>query len=80
MTLEKNRQTEPLCKFGPGGDFVTVWQPDLSASRLTNRFTKLISLIAELLAIIIGFKRSSPSLLLNNSFHRNEYSLGTESR
>ena len=27
MISDRERQAEPLCKFGPGGDFVAVWEP-----------------------------------------------------
>jgi hypothetical protein len=25
MTGDKNKQTEPVCRFGPGGEFVSIW-------------------------------------------------------
>jgi hypothetical protein len=31
MRRQADGQAEPLCKFGPGGDFIAVWQPELVA-------------------------------------------------
>jgi hypothetical protein len=30
MMPQTDGQAEPLCKFGPGGDFITAWQPELT--------------------------------------------------
>jgi len=32
MRRQADGQAEPLCKFGPGGDFIAVWQPELAAA------------------------------------------------
>ena len=31
MRRQADEQVEPLCKFGPGGDFIAIWQPELLA-------------------------------------------------
>jgi hypothetical protein len=38
---------EPLCKFGPGGDFVYCWPPkaDMQPSSLTKMLNKLVPLV-----------------------------------
>ena len=59
--MEVNRfenQDIPLCKFGPGGDFITEW-PASSASQpleaeSPNPVGKVLSLIARLLGSAIG--------------------------
>jgi len=30
MISDREKQAEPLCKFGPGGDFVAAWEPESS--------------------------------------------------
>ena len=68
-----NKQDEPLCKFGPGGDFTYVWQPKISeSSTSSNRLVKLLASIVEVIAVLIGLKRNSPYVLLRNDFSSNE--------
>ena len=56
MIQEKNRETEPLCKFGPGGDFVSVWQPETPESfEQFNPLKKLSASIIEVAAILLGY-------------------------
>ena len=40
--------TQPLCKFGPGGDFVYFWppKPGMNPSSLTSLLNKLVPLVA----------------------------------
>ncbi len=40
--------TEPLCKFGPGGDFVYFWpaKPGMKPSSLTKLLNKLVPIVA----------------------------------
>jgi hypothetical protein len=48
MTPDRNRQIEPLCKFGPGGDFVAAWRPEpLEISEMSNRFVRLLQSVFE---------------------------------
>jgi len=69
MTPEKNRQVEPLCKFGPGGDFVITWQPEPSdAFEMSSRLVRLLSSAVEVVAVIFGFKLAAPGVSLRNNF------------
>ncbi len=54
MTPERNRQVEPLCKFGPGGDFVAAWHPEpLEISEMSNRFVRLLESVFEVVAVLL---------------------------
>jgi len=58
----------PLCKFGPGGDFVAAWQPPLlSADRKTrgpqdsalpNPLARLLASAVEVAAVVFGLRRT----------------------
>jgi hypothetical protein len=60
MKPDKERQAEPLCKFGPGGDFVAVWQP--KPSECAEVVARLLSSAVEALAAAFGLKRSTPPI------------------
>jgi len=57
MKPDKERQAEPLCKFGPGGDFVAVWEP--KPSQCAEVVARLLSSTFEALAAAFGLKRST---------------------
>ncbi len=60
MTPERNIQIEPLCKFGPGGDYVAAWPPEPSdVFEISSRLVRLLSSAAEVVAVIFGFKRAA---------------------
>jgi len=62
---KKNRETAPLCKFGPGGDFISVWQPETPEPfEQSNPLEKLSASIIEVAAILLGFKLTNPHNLL----------------
>jgi len=68
---------EPLCKFGPGGDFVAAWQPPLlSADRKTrgpqdstllNPLARLLASAVEVAAVVFGLRRTSAFVQLGNT-------------
>jgi len=73
MIPARNKQDEPLCKFGPGGDFTSIWQPDISESSIfSNWLMKLLASVVEVIAVLIGLKRNSPNVHLRNDFSSNE--------
>jgi hypothetical protein len=70
---ERDRQAEPLCKFGPGGDFIAVWQPEASESyEPSNCLAKLLTSAVEVVAVVLGLKRASPYVFLRNAFCSDE--------
>ena len=72
-TPEKSKQAEPICKFGPGGDFIATWQPGSSESpEVSNCLTKLLISIVEALAVVIGLKRICSNAPLINAFYSDE--------
>ena len=65
---EKNRESEPPCKFGPGGDFISVWQPEPPGPcDQQNRMGKLFASTIEVAAILLGYKRTNPYVPLINT-------------
>ena len=68
MTGKSNRQPEPLCKFGPGGDFVAVLQPELPQSpTLPNCLVRLLASAVEVAAVVLGLRSTSAFVHLGNT-------------
>ncbi len=67
-----NGEVWPACRFGPGGDFVSLWPIKSSTcSRTTgNRLSRLLDLLAELMHTVLGvdFEDSSiePAIVQNS--------------
>lgn len=75
MTPEPNGQVEPLCKFGPGGDFVALWRPELTEScELSNPLVRLLAAAVEVVAAILGLRRSGAFVRLGSTSGLNELS------
>jgi hypothetical protein len=58
---EIETNADPLCKFGPGGDFVSVWQPQ--AARICgslNSLAKPLTSIVQMFAVLLGSKPGGP--------------------
>jgi len=73
ITPERNREAEPLCKFGPGGDFTVVLQPEPSESSESSKpLVKLLASAVEIVAIVLGLKRAGSYVPLRNAFCSNE--------
>ena len=59
MTLKPNGHIEPLCTFGPGGDFVAHWQPEgTETCEWSNPLTRLLAATVEIFAVLLGLRRS----------------------
>ncbi len=56
MTKGFAEQNEPICRFGPGGDFISVWpgKSSDSISSKPNSLNKALGSIAELVALMLG--------------------------
>jgi len=68
MKPDKERQAEPLCKFGPGGDFVAVWEPE--PSECLETLARLPRSAIEALAAAFGLKRATPLICPNEQIDR----------
>jgi hypothetical protein len=55
MRPDTEPKAEPLCKFGPGGDFVAAWQPE--PSQHMEALARLLGSAADALAAAFGLKR-----------------------
>ena len=65
---QRNRQVEPLCKFGPGGDFAVAWQPDPpEVFEMSNRLLRLLSAAFEVLVFVLGFRRTAAHVSWKNT-------------
>jgi hypothetical protein len=61
---DKNERNEPLCEFGPGGDFVSVWRPEPPNSSEQNCIERLLASTIEIAAVLLGYKRTNPYISL----------------
>jgi hypothetical protein len=61
-------QIEPLCKFGPGGDFEEAWRPEPpEVCEMSSRFIRLLSAVFEVFAVVLGFRRSNAHVIFGNT-------------
>jgi len=56
MFVKPAYSSEPLCKFGPGGDFVAVWPGPAAGGSPALR---LLAAVVEAAAVILGLKQSA---------------------
>ena len=70
MIPDREKQAEPLCKFGPGGDFVAIWEPE--PSEHTDVLARLLGSAVDALAAAFGLKRAGADMHLNSSICPNE--------
>jgi len=72
MVAQRTRQVEPLCKFGPGGDFEVTWQPEPpEVFEVSNRMLRLLSATLEVLIVLLGIRRSGAGVYWANTADRN---------
>ena len=88
LVTKKNNENAPLCKFGPGGDYVSVWQPEPPESyEKSNCLKKVFTSTIEVAAILLGYKRTNPYIPFKNTsgsaetlfFHKEEMKNASES-
>ncbi len=62
MNSGKNKN-EPVCRFGPGGDFVSEWPPqDLQAPQLSKKYvSKLFSSLNVIITALLGSELNTTS-------------------
>ena len=56
---DRFEQNQPLCRFGPGGDFISEWPPRTITKHAPNSLTKVLASIAETLGLLIGAEPGS---------------------
>ena len=54
MERENPRQIKPACRFGPGGDFVSVWPINELPARPPNALAALLDTIGEVMNAVLG--------------------------
>lgn len=72
MIPDREKQAGPLCKFGPGGDFVAVWEPE--PSQRPDVLARLLGSAVQALAAAFGLKRAD--MPLSSSLCPNEPTVG----
>jgi len=65
MIPDREKQVEPLCKFGPGGDFVAVWEP--KPSEYPDALLRLLGSAIDALAAVFGLKSAGANMHLNSN-------------
>jgi hypothetical protein len=70
MIPDREKQAEPLCKFGPGGDFVAAWEPE--PSQHPDVLARLLGSTVEALAAAFGLKHADAEVPLSSSYCPNE--------
>lgn len=71
MVAQRTRQVEPLCRFGPGGDYEVTWQPEPEeVFEMSNRTLRLLSAVLEVLAVVLGFKNTDAAVEWRNAARR----------
>jgi hypothetical protein len=62
MNSGANRQFQPVCRFGPGGDFVSIWPETLEFQLPSqNRLLKMFAYLNEIIAGVLGSEFNRPS-------------------
>ena len=59
MDEQRNNKNRPLCRFGPGGDFISIWpgEEDLESDdslQRSNSLSGVLNSIAEILGTLLG--------------------------
>ncbi len=65
MNSNKNEHNEPVCRFGPGGDFISDWPPEAldSPPGSRNGLTKLLGSIAEIITTVLGSEYDAATVM-----------------
>lgn len=65
MDSRFDKPTEPVCKFGPGGDFTSFWpgEPSRLSEPAPNSLAKVLSSIAEIISMMLGSEPYKTSAL-----------------
>jgi len=50
--VEPDKQIEPVCRFGPGGDFVSIWPPQSQPPK--KQPAKLLGRLNEIITEVLG--------------------------
>jgi hypothetical protein len=62
MDSGTNKQLEPVCRFGPGGEFVSIWPGPSEFQLLSqNRLLKTLACLNEIIAGVLGSEFDQPS-------------------
>jgi hypothetical protein len=68
MNNQPNKKNEPLCRFGPGGDFVWSWEPEqppLEHSR-SGAIVELVRCIIETISALLSLELANDDTGLNH--------------
>ncbi|MHC4424320.1 MAG: hypothetical protein ACYSWR_06605, partial [Planctomycetota bacterium] len=82
MDSRLNKPVEPLCRFGPGGDFVSVWRGEsfVSGRSSPNRVYKLLISLSELITLLLGLEPAGTSFAPTGVHHLTDRILAEEEK
>ena len=65
MNSNKNEYNEPVCRFGPGGNFISDWPGEVldSPPGSGNGLTKLLGSIAEVITTVLGSEYEASTVM-----------------
>lgn len=63
MDINREKEFEPLCRFGPGGDFINDWPGDYAdLSKLSsNRLGRILNSLSEIIAALLSSEHIRPA-------------------
>ena len=64
MNSSENKQIEPLCRFGPGGDFISDWTlRDMQSIKLPEKYlSKFLNSLNEIMTALLGSDLNTTSM------------------
>ncbi len=77
MDIDKDRDVGPLCKFGPGGDFISVWpkEPAGFYEQEGNSLARLLDSIGQIMTAMLGSEFEMSSALSSRNYHLTDHIL-----
>ncbi len=79
MDRSPENENQPLCKFGPGGEFVSIWPPRAEKPALSGAslFGRLLSFVTDVVPTLVG---AAPSGVLSDPQSSTPFSNGPSRR
>ena len=68
MNRDKDEQFEPICRFGPGGDYVHNWPPSTYQTGQPNQnpLSRVLASLSEIIAAMLGSEFDSTAVSSTN--------------
>ena len=68
MELNEDRRIDPVCKFGPGGDYSAIWPPGppTASDPSAGALTRVLASLADIIGVVSGVARGRRVAALPN--------------